>query len=167
MTTHKRRRYDDDDSFDAPIKKKGTNRTVLLVGLIVGGAVLAITCTCGLGIGLLVFAYQAKQPDGSQPEEFVGSWKGRFLLHGQQRDIVYILEKSGKLTQVDFTPAGQQIGSTSGRWAFKNGQITVNFNGGTSETANAVFRDRNTIDYLIVRHDDGTQIGLRTTFRRQ
>jgi hypothetical protein len=167
MAPGKRRRYDDDDFFDAPIKKKGSNRTVLLVGLLVGGAVLAATCTCGSGIALLVFAYQAEQPAGSQPEEFIGSWKGRFLLHGEQRDVVYTFEKSGKWSEVEFTPAGQRVSDGSGRWAFQHGQVTINFNGGASETANAIFRDRNTIDYLIVRHDDGTQIGTRTTFRRQ
>src|SRR5438270_431691 len=105
----RRRRYDNDDSFDAPTKKKGSNRTVLVVSLFAGGAFLAMTCMCGLGISLLYFAYQAKQPDGSQPEEFIGSWKGRFHLHGEQRDVVYTFESSGKWSEAQFTPAGQRV----------------------------------------------------------
>jgi hypothetical protein len=171
MAAVKRHRYDGNDSFDASIKKKGSNSTLLLISLVtlvVGGGVLAATCTCGLGIAFLVYVYQAKQPDGSQPDEFIGSWKGRFLLHGEQLDVVYTFEKSGKLSESQFTPAGHRVSSSSGRWAFQNGQITINFNGGTSETANAVLKNRNTMmDYLIVRHDDRTQIGTRTTFRRQ
>ncbi len=151
---------DGDDLDDPPIQKKG-NR-LLLTGLAVGGAVvLLLSCTCVVGvIGVVTFSR-------AHPAEFVGSWKGRFVLGGEPQDIVYTFDKWGGLREDAFDLQGRHVHTTGGRWEFRDGQIEIEFDGGSFEVADAVFVDPNTINYRIVNHSEPAQIGLGTTFRRQ
>ena len=164
----KKRRREDDDLLDESIHEKSGSQTGLIVAMAITGiSLILLICTCGGGVALIVYLGSAKQPDGTQPDRFLGSWKGRFLLHGQQRDVIYSFDKSGEFRESQFTLQGRHVSDSGGRWAFQNGEITINYNMGSSESAKAIFIDGNTIDYEIVRHDDLSQIGLKTTFRRQ
>jgi hypothetical protein len=164
MVAERRRRFDDgDDSDDSPVRPRRDN-TPIMVGLILGAAVLVLfTCLCGVGIVAVVVWI----PRGAQPNELVGSWKGRFFLRGQQLDVVYKLDKSGRFTEEEFDLQGRRVHTGGGRWFVRNGRLEILFDSGGFETADFVFVDNNTINYRIVNHAERAQIGLGTTFRRQ
>jgi hypothetical protein len=153
-----RGRYDDDLDERSVAK----NHKPLIIGLGIGGAAMLLTCICGIGvIGVVFFAR------GSQPDQFVGTWKGRFMLHGQPTDVIYRLDKSGDFHDEQFDLFGRRQLASGGRWCVRNGRVVIDFDLGGTEVAEAVFVDNNTINYRIISHTDATQVGLQTVFRRQ
>jgi hypothetical protein len=165
MGYERRRGYDDRDGFDdLPARRKNGGKTMLPVWLAVGGlGLLMLMCTSGI----VVLGVAAVLPKDSHPDEFVGSWKGRFFLRGQQLDIIYTFDKAGGFREEDFNLQGARVNATGGTWRFDNGEIEIDFDNGVFEAATATFIDNNTINYRIVDHDDQAQIGTGTTFRRQ
>lgn len=156
-----RRRYDDDDD-DRSTENEGGKGP--LIGFAIGGAALLLMmCVCGgTVVGVVMYTR-----GGTQPDQFVGAWKGRFILHGQPTDVIYRFDKSGRLHEENFDVQGRSLGVTGGRWRVRNGRMEIDFDTGGQEIADAVFTDKNTIDYRIVSHTDFAQIGIGTTFRRQ
>lgn len=153
-----------DDVNDPSVRKAGRG-TVVILGLILGiTALMFFTCLCGVGL----VAWVAVYPYGVHPDEYVGTWKGRFLMDGQLRDYEYTFDKSGWFQEARIGPDGRRMYGSTGRWRFREGRIEIDFGvAGATEVADAVFVDRDTIQYRIVNHSDRTQIGLSTTFRRK
>jgi hypothetical protein len=165
MAAGSRRRYDaDDGADDFVVRKRSGGNKMLPVWLAVGGglAFLLLTCSCGIGV-VSVIAVSLQE---SRPDEFVGSWKGRFNLRGQQLDIVYTFDKTGNFREDDFNLQGGLVHASGGRWRFRDGRLEIDWDNGAIETADAIFIDNNTINYRIVDHSERAQIGTGTTFRR-
>jgi hypothetical protein len=174
---------------DRSIRKRSGNQA-LVIGLVAGGAVLLLfACMAGVRSTAVFDPYtesappaqwgglpeEVRLPDefaprwevGTQPDEFVGSWKGRFLLAGELRDVIYTFDKSGRFREEQFDLQGRRLSGSGLRWCFRDGHIQIEFHRGSLEKSVAVFVDDTTIDYRIVNHTDRSQIGLTTTFRRQ
>lgn len=157
-----RGQYDDyDDEFDPPIRKKAGNNTLLWV-LLGGGALLLFTCFLGVGIFAVV-----SLSGGTQPDEFVGAWKGRWTVGGETFDSIYTFNKDGTFREQSFDLQGRPRTVFDGRWQFRNGRIEINWHNGSFEYATASHVDGRTINYRIVNHAERQQVGLTTTLRRQ
>ena len=154
----------DDNDMDVPsIKKTGSNRTLLT--LLIGGAVAIVLLVCLVSVGIVAIVHL--QQRDAQPERFVGSWKGRFVLHGQPIDTIYSFNKDGSLREDSFDLQGRRIQGGVGRWRIRNGEVEIDWGQGGHEIATATFPNANTMNYRIVQHTDLPQIGMSTTFRRQ
>jgi hypothetical protein len=154
----------DGDRFDEGYRHDQGRESKLVPGLIIGAAAgVLLTCLCGVGVAIVAFVWDR----GTQPDELVGTWKGRFVLQGQPCDVEYTLDKSGRFHDQEFDTNGRFLRRFNGRWRFRNGHVEIDFADGGSEKAVAMLLDANTIDYRIVQHTDVEQVGTGTTFRRQ
>ena len=164
MAREKRRRYDDDDDeIDlSSIQKKPRNHTLILV---LAGGIVLVLLTCLAGVG--GFAIMSRANSGSQPDEFVGSWKARWTIGADTFDSTYTFNKNGSFREASFDLQGRLRNVSEGRWRVRNGQVEINWNNGSFEHATATHVDPRTINYRIVNHTDQAQLGLVVTLRRQ
>jgi len=155
--------YDDyEDEYDRIIKKKNGNN-LLLWGLI-GGGIALLLLICLLGVGFFVMMSRL---NGTQPDEFVGSWKSKWTIGGVTFDSVYTFNKDGTFREKSFDLQRRPRNITDGHWRFRNGQIEINWLNGGFEHATATHVDARTINYRVVNHTDRQQIGMTVTLRRQ
>jgi hypothetical protein len=168
----------DDDYGDLDIRKKhsGSNSTLFIVlacGII--GLVL-LTCVAGGVIMMIVDHHDRGVPPqarevgpGQDPEaaKLNGTWKGRFVLNGQQRDHLYTFRKDGTMREEEFDQFGKIFRASEARWRFRNGQVEIDWGAGGKEIATARWFDNNSFEYHIIQHTDGAQVGMKETFRRQ
>jgi hypothetical protein len=165
MAAERKRGPDDDEDFDKlDIRKKGSaSKTTVFVLLAAGGIGLMLIAVC-LGVGNVSFFVGARDATAAK---LPGSWKGRWVLHGQVFDSIYTFKKDGSFREESFDLQGRRINVAGGRWHFRNGAIEIDWDQGGFEIATAHWIDDNTMNYHIVNHNDLAQIGITTAFKRQ
>jgi hypothetical protein len=107
-------------------------------------------------------------PQGPEVAKLNGTWKGRLVLRGNERDDVYTFRKDGTLREEVFDLRGNIVQASEARWRFRDGKVEIDWPGGGGlEVATVRWIDDNTMEYQIVNHTDVVQIGMKMTFRRQ
>lgn len=152
-----------DENFDLDIRKKGGGVGPLLWVLGGGIALVLLFCVVAGGVGLFV-GFMNRD---SRPDQFVGAWRGQFVLRGQVLDTIYTFNKDGSLQEDSFDLQGRRIQGGIGRWRVRNGEVEIDWNQGGLEIATAKFVNANTMEYRIIQHTDAAQIGMGTTFRKK
>jgi hypothetical protein len=165
MARDEKRRYEaDDDDIDQLIRRKkktgASSGALVVIGIIT--AVLLLACLLGVGIVAVISLTQ-----GTQPDEFVGSWKARWTFGGMDFNSIYTFNKDGTLREEQFDLQGNPRDISDARWCFRNGQIEIDWENGSWDHATVRHIDAKTMDYRIVDHTDQIQIGVGVTFRRQ
>src|ERR1051325_2364317 len=143
-------RYDDFD--DRPRRKKKKRRSTapfLLIGCLAGGVVLVLGLLAVGGIAILLYLDR-----GTQPNEFVGAWKGEFLLPNRHIKVIYTFHKNGRFSQDTLNFEGRRVDTFSGNWSFHQGEIEIHWDRGGFECARVTFINNNTLHYEIVDHTD-------------
>jgi len=163
MAAEKKRGPDDREVDELSIRKKdGPTNTTLFVVLVAGGIGLMLIVLC-LGVAIVSFVGARDATAAKLP----GSWKGRWVLHGQVFDSTYTFKKDGSFREESFDLHGRRINVAGGRWHVRNGEIEIDWDQGGFEIATAHWIDDNTMNYHIVDHNDLAQIGITTAFKRQ
>ena len=163
MAAEKKRGPDDREFDELDIRKKdGPTTTTVFVLLAAGGIGLMLIVLC-LGVAIVSFVGARDATAAKLP----GSWKGRWVLHGQVFDSTYTFKKDGSFREESFDLQGRRINVAGGRWHVRNGEIEIDWDQGGFEIATAHWIDDNTMNYHIVDHNDLAQIGITTAFKRQ
>jgi hypothetical protein len=172
----KMRPDDDGDYGDLSIRKKPSKSNTTMFILLACGIVGLVLLTCMAGAVIVVVVGEHDRvvpqpamadavPQGPEAAKLIGSWKGRLVLRGMDREHLYIFRKDGTLREEVFDLRGVRV--SEARWRFRNGQIEIDWPGGGVEIATARWIDDNTMEYRILDHTDVAQNGLVMTFRRQ
>jgi hypothetical protein len=164
MAAEKKRGPDDEDLDKLDIRKKNSSRNTILFVLVAGGGIALVLIGVCFGTGIVSFIVGAHDATAAK---LPGSWKGRWILHGQVFDSTYTFQKDGSFREESFDLQGRRINVADGRWHFRNGEIEIDWDQGGFEIATAHWIDDNTMNYHIVDHNDLAQIGITTAFKRQ
>jgi hypothetical protein len=151
----------DDDEYPSIEKPAGGAWTA---GAVLAGAgifLVLVLCVIGVIVGIRLTA------GDSIAGKVEGTWKGRWTVHNQPLESVYTFRRDGTFREESFDLQGNRVNVAEARWRVRNGQIEIDWQNGGFEIAVVRILDANTLDYRIVDHNDVTQIGLSTTFKRQ
>jgi len=148
--------WDDDDWPEIRRSvKKGRSKRLLLLALSGGFFALLVLVVCAI----LFF--------GRSDSAMVGSWKGTFQFAFMNNiDCTYRFRQDGTVVDEHVDPRTGFMVQGTGRYTFANGVVNIHWGDGEFERASVRRTGPNTIDYVIMAHSDGAQIGGKATFSR-
>jgi len=148
--------WDEDDwpEIRRSVKKERSKRSLVLA---LSGGFLALLV---LVVGAILFV-------GRSDSAIVGSWKGtlQFAVMNDV-DCTYRFHQDGTVVDEHVDPGTRLMIRAKGRYTFANGVVNIHWPDGEFERASVRRTGPNTIEYVILAHTDGAQIGGKATFSR-
>ena len=159
---HKPRDYEDGDlDIRLDIRKPNTGNGKALKWL----AIVVVTIgVISVLTGMVILFLRSADSDATATK-LVGSWRGQFIAGGQQIDAVYVFERNGNFRQETVDQNGQ-LDLATGHWRVFLGKVEIDWDNGGFEHATVVWRNDQTMEWLIFDHNDLPQIGTVTIMNR-
>jgi serine/threonine protein kinase/tetratricopeptide (TPR) repeat protein len=112
------------------------------------------------------------EPGKGMPDKLLGSWKGRVrsvFAPGGEFDTVATFNKDGTWREEVFDLQGRSGGGGTGRWQFRDGEISIFYDKGFFRRATVTWIDNDTMDLRTVetRPPNPVLTGQTVQFRRQ
>jgi hypothetical protein len=120
------------------------------------------------GVALLVLAAAAILyfvGTGSEPA-LVGSWRGTFEFGMEKIDCTYRFGADGSFVDEHIDPGTGFPMRFPGRYEYAHGRVTIRWVNNGFETASVRRTGPNTIEYVVLGHNQPEQIGCKVIFSR-
>jgi hypothetical protein len=95
-----------------------------------------------------------------------GAWQGGYYLYGYPVTETYTFTSRGLIYDRGVDQFGQVLSAGVGRFAYSDGFVTIDWEGGQRERGSVRWLNDSTFLYRIVSHSFSPQIGLEILFRR-